>query len=160
MWVVGIVAALLMGDLLIRGSLPQLLLVAPWLLVVVWFVYVFLFAPRITATPDGVAVHNVLKTTNLSWGAVREVRARWQVEFVVSDEVGGGVLQAWGAPTQRPSRSAKREHPSATHLERLRAMLDEAEPQTAARSIAWDTAGIVAGAVVVAWLVVSIAIAL
>lgn len=160
MWVAVIVAVLLLGDLLIRSTLDQAALVVPWLLLIVWFVYVFLHAPRIVATPAGVAVRNVLKTTYLSWGAIEAVQARWQIEFRVSEEVGGGVLQAWGAPAQRPSRAAKREHPSGAQLERLRAMLDEAEPQQATRSAAWDLAGIVAGALIAAWLIASIVITL
>lgn len=160
MWIASIVCALLAGDVLIRGSLGQAALVFPGLLALVWLVYLFLFAPCIVATPRGVRVHNVLRITDLSWGAIEQVQARWQIEFVLVPELGGKPLQAWGAPTQRPSRSAKRDHPSAAQLERLRVMRDEAEPQEPTRTLSWDMPGLIAGVVIVAWLVAAIGIAM
>lgn len=160
MTVTSIVCALLIGDMLIRGTLEQAVLVSPWLLLLLWFVYLFLFAPRIVATPDGVAVHNVLRVTQLSWGAIESITARWQIEFRMKEPFGDKPVQAWGAPTQRPSRSPKKEHPSSGQIERLRAMLEEAPAQAATRAIRWDVPGLVAGAVIVIWLLASIAVSL
>ncbi len=155
-----LVCALLLGDLVVRGSLGQALLIAPWLLLLVWFVYLFVWAPRIVATPDGVAVHNVLRVTRLSWSAIESITARWQIEFRLVDELGQKPLQAWGAPTQRPSRSPKRTHPSANQLERLRIMLDEAPGAPVERTVSWDVPGLVAGGAIVVWALIAILVTL
>lgn len=155
-----VVCALLLGDLVVRGSLIDALLIAPWLLLLVWFVYLFVWAPRIVATPDGVSVHNVLRITRLSWSAIASITSRWQIEFRLVEELAQKPLQAWGAPTQRPSRSPKRTHPSANQLERLRIMLDEAPEAPVERTVAWDVPGLVAGAVIVVWAIISILVAL
>ena len=106
MTVTSIVCALLIGDMLIRGTLEQAVLVSPWLLLLLWFVYLFLFAPRIVATPDGVAVHNVLRVAQLSWGAIESITARWQIEFRMKEPFGDKPAGV-GRPTQRPSRSPR-----------------------------------------------------
>ncbi|WP_105565418.1 PH domain-containing protein [Microbacterium halophytorum] len=160
MWVAAGVCVLLLGDLLIRGSLEQAGMVTPWLLALVWFVYAFLYAPRIVASPDGVEVHNVLRTTTLSWGAIESITARWQIEFRMVPAVGGKPLQAWGAPTQHRRRSTKRDHPSESQLERLRTMLEEAPRGEASRSARWDVLGVASGIVIAFWLVVAIGFAL
>lgn len=160
MWVVSIACVLLLGDLLIRGSLEQAGMVTPWLLALAWFVYVFLYAPRIIATRDGVAVHNVLRTTTLTWGAIESITARWQIEFRLVPKFGGRPLQAWGAPTQHRRRATKRDHPSEGQLDRLRAMLEEAPRGEAVRSVGWDVFGVASGIIIAVWLVIAIGAAL
>ena len=159
-----VVAVLLAGDLVIRGSLEQAMTATPWLLLVVWFVYAFLWAPRVIATPETVTVHNVLRATTLTWASVSEVTKRWQIEFRLVPALPGKPLQAWGAPSQKPgprSSTGRRAHASENQLERLRAILGEAREdhpdQPVERTISWDVPGIVAGIVIIVWAVAGLA---
>src|SRR5699024_7673941 len=71
----------LLVDLVIRGSWYAALLACPWLLLVLWLVYVLLFVPHVVADARGVRVHSGLRVTEFGWGAVTSVAVRWQLEF-------------------------------------------------------------------------------
>lgn len=101
-WIAFVVASLLalflIGDAGVRASWFDAMLVAPWLLLVLWAIFVFFAAPTVTATTEGVTVRNMLRVTDIPWRAVAEVRMRWQVEVALRD---GSTVPALGAAPRR-----------------------------------------------------------
>lgn len=152
------VIVLLLGDVLIRGGVSQAALIAPWPLLLVWFVYVFVWAPRVVATNDGVAIHNVLRIVHVSWAAVDEIRSRWQLEFHLVPSLDRKPVQAWGAPVQRPNRF-RRADASVTQIDRLAELRDAAPPADATVRTTWDIPAVAAGILLAAWAVASFVIA-
>lgn len=169
-WLVGVaaVAAFLLGDVAVRGSVPQAVLIAPWLLIPVWFVYVFLYAPHVAASEEGVRVHNVLRIVELPWSTVSDIVMRWQLEFHVSDAARSerslpaavrrkGMVEAWAMTARRRQTRAAREataRDDSDTLEVLRAMRADAAPRPGARaSGSWNWVAIVPGALLAAWAV-------
>ncbi|MER7796635.1 hypothetical protein [Microbacterium sp. NPDC096154] len=170
-WLVGVaaVAVLLLGDVVVRGGGEQALLIAPWLLVPVWFVYVFFYAPHVAVDARRVRVHNVLRAVELPWAAVDDIVMRWQLEFHLTEAAraanpaaGGrkGVVLAWSFTRRGRGRAAARvaEETDDT-LDVLRGLRASAEPQPDARpTVSWDIPAIVTGVVIAAWCVVALVV--
>ncbi|MFE1644681.1 PH domain-containing protein [Microbacterium sp. P01] len=98
----GVIAVVLLGDALLRAGIIQMLLLAPWVLLVLWFIYVVLYASHISMSRDDVIVQNYLRRTTLPWGRVADIRMRWQVVFDLLD---GSEIKAYGGPVAgRPGR--------------------------------------------------------
>ena len=169
-WLVGVAAvvALLLGDVVVRGSVPQALLIAPWLLIPVWFVYVFLYAPHIAVTDDDVRVHNILRTVRLPWSTVEDVRMRWQLEFELTEagrahgDLGAaarrkGVVEAWAItarPGRRPSTRTARASSEADTLEVLRGLRASVGTQPGARiTRSWNLVALGSAVAIAAWCV-------
>lgn len=167
-WLVGVaaVAVFLLGDVAVRGSVPQALLIAPWLLIPVWFVYVFLYAPHLAVTADGVRVHNILRTVRVPWSTVDEIRMRWQLEFALTAEARAagdlgartrrtGVVEAWAVtarPRQRPAARAARAHADADTLEVLRGLHASVGPQPGAHvTRSWNVVALGSAALIAVW---------
>ena len=66
----GVVALWLLVDAAIRAGLPEMLRLAPWILLAVWGVYVALYAPHVSFDRDGVLVQNYLRRTWIPWSRV------------------------------------------------------------------------------------------
>ncbi|GAA3651065.1 PH domain-containing protein [Microbacterium marinilacus] len=121
-WLVGVAAVVLflLGDVVVRGSWAQALLIAPWMLIPVWFAAVMFYLPHVAATESGVRVQNVLRVVELPWSAVDEVSMRWQLEFRLTAEaaatgVGGGkgLVSAWAVSRRRTAPTAARRRAAA-----------------------------------------------
>lgn len=117
-----VVVAFLLGDVLIRGSAEQAALIAPWLLLPLWFVWTFLYAPSVVADPRGAIVRNPLRTTDIPWAAVESIALKWQVAFVLDS---GRTVQAWAIPAGKPTRRGV-PHPSERETEILRELHEQA----------------------------------
>ncbi len=170
---VAVLVLFLLGDVVVRGSWGQALLVAPWLLIPVWLVHVFWFAPHVAARDDGVRVHNVLRVVDLPWQAVEEIRMRWQLEFHLTDaartrdgrRIGGrdGIVQAWAVTARRHLSARAREateRSDAETLDVLRGLRASAGARPDARvTRSWDVPTLVAGAVIAAACVASYVVA-
>ncbi|MCC4906848.1 PH domain-containing protein [Microbacterium sp. cx-59] len=102
----GVIAFVLLGDALLRAGIGETLLLAPWILLVLWLVYVTLYASHVTITREGAVVQNYLRRTTVPWGRVADIRMRWQVVFVLTD---GSEVKAYGGPVAgRPARVGPR----------------------------------------------------
>ena len=158
--ITGVAVLLLLGDVVIRGGWAQALLIAPWPLLLVWFVYVFVWAPHIAADARGVTVHNILRSTRIPWAAIDDIVLRWQIEFRLKPEFGRRPVQAWGAPARRPTRRT-REQPADREAEILLEMREGADDLTAEPRIThdWDLVGIVSFVVLAVWAAVAVAVA-
>ena len=101
MVVAGVVAAFLLGDALVRAGLGQTMLLAPWVLLIVWVVYAVVYVPRVETDADGITVVNILRRVTVPWGRVTDIGTRWQLVVNVDD---GSRVSAFGGPSLRPPR--------------------------------------------------------
>lgn len=159
-----ILAIVLLGDALIRAGIGQTLLLAPWVLLVVWAVHVVGVASSIRLRDDGVFVQNLLRRTLVPWARVTQVAMRWQIEITMDD---GRVLTCFGGPARsRPQRlgpGRTREDANGT-ADDLVAAMRKAKGAAGAASDApvrrsWDVRALIALFVLVVWAVVAIVIA-
>lgn len=105
--VCALASAYLLGDAVVNGSWGQMLLYAPWVLLVLWTVYVVAVASAVRVDADGVAVTNMLRTTRFGWRRATDVDLTWQLDFRLDD---GRKLSCWGGPGRaRAPRPAGRD---------------------------------------------------
>jgi hypothetical protein len=71
--------ALLLVDALVRGGLVTTLLIAPWMLLALWGVYVVVFCSIVTTDAAGITVQNFLRRTVVPWGAIADIELRYQL---------------------------------------------------------------------------------
>ncbi|WP_261164446.1 PH domain-containing protein [Microbacterium sp. Marseille-Q6965] len=149
----------LLGDAVIRGGWLQAALIAPWPLALLWFIYVFVYAPHVVADEAGVTVHNILRITRVPWGAIEDIAMRWQLEVRLTREAGGRTIQAWGAPARRP-RGRVRDQPADLEAEILREMKvnADASPSGAGVTRSWDLLGIASLVVIAVWGAIAVGV--
>ena len=153
----GVVALWLLVDAAIRAGLPEMLRLAPWILLAVWGVYIALYAPHVAFDRDGVLVQNYLRRTWIPWSRVSDIEMRWQLQFALT---GGSTLVAYGGPVAgRPGRAAR----TAREASRVPAWMrdigelrdawqasDSPASGAGALTRSWDVPGLVALGVLVA----------
>lgn len=171
--IVGAVVALaLLVDAGVRAGFGEMLLLAPWVLLVLWFVYVLVYAPHIRTDSSGVRVHNLLRIVEFPWRAVQDIELRWQVRFRLTS---GQDVASFGGPVAgRPGRpplrfgSERREPPALRDMDLLReqwiAATEDTPGATAGPSDAsdirrtWDVPALIALAVIAVWAVSALTI--
>lgn len=167
MIVSGVVAIFLLGDAVLRAGWGEMLLLAPWVLLAVWSVYLLMFASAIETDATAATVQNFLRRTRLPWGAITDIRLRYQVVFVYAE--GARELKAFGGPAAgrpgRPSRTradgGRREPPALREVDALRDRWDAAVRAGAPGGIpsrSWDLIGIGSLAAIVVWAAVAVMI--
>ncbi|PKI92111.1 hypothetical protein CW368_04545 [Actinomycetales bacterium SN12] len=160
-----ILSAVLLIDAAVRGDVVTAVLLAPWPLLALWAVYVLGVASRVRATPDGVLVQNLLRTTFAPWARVQQIRMRWQIEITLDD---GSLVTCFGGPaTRRPQRLGPgrtkedangRADDAVAALRKAKASAAPVTPAPPVRR-AWDIPAIVALLVIIAWAVAAVLIA-
>ena len=163
--VVGVLLGVfLLGDAVVRAGWGQMLLLAPWVLIVLWIVYVNSFASSVRIDDEGASVQNLMRRTTFGWQRVRAVDLRWQLVFSLDD---GKDLSCYGGPAKAgairlPSRSDGEERVPAG----IRALTEieqrwEAASDTADAPIrrSWDRVAVISLAVIVVWAVLAIFVA-
>lgn len=106
MIVSAVIALVLLGDAVVRAGIVVGLLLAPWVLLVLWGVYVFAYVSCVQTDASGVRVQNVLRITEVPWGEIEDVALRWQLELHLRD---GTVVRSFGGPSAgRPRRLPRR----------------------------------------------------
>ncbi|WP_448262714.1 hypothetical protein [Microbacterium aurum] len=166
--VAGVVAIVLLGDAALRAGWGEMLLLAPWVLLAVWVVYVVMYVSMIETDAGGATVQNFLRRTRVPWSAVSDIRLHYQVVFVLHS---GAQVKAFGGPVAgRPARVApgrdapRREPPALRELSEIREQWDAAADAgapaaaSAAPTKTWDVAAIAAFAALVAWAVIALLI--
>ncbi|WP_159501823.1 PH domain-containing protein [Microbacterium sp. 18062] len=138
------------------------------MLLVLWGVYVVVFASAVTTDAEGITAQNYLRRTRVPWGAVEDIDLRYQLVITTRD---GGRLTCFGGPVSgRPGRLSRsagddeaRRVPSALReVDRIRAEWDDARERGAADGAvtrSWDLAALVALLVLVVAAVVATVIA-
>lgn len=157
-----VLSAVLLIDAAVRAGLGTALLLAPWLLLVLWGVYVVGVASRVRAQRDGVFVQNLLRTTFAPWARVEQVRMRWQIELAFDD---GSMLTCFGGPARRrpqrlgPGRTKEDAGGDADDavaaLRRARLNAESVAPVPPIRR-GWDAPAIVGLIVIAGWAVVAV----
>ncbi|HLS92174.1 MAG TPA: PH domain-containing protein [Microbacterium sp.] len=153
------VSAWLLVDMAVRASVWDAFLVAPWLLLVVWFVWVFQLSPRIEADEQGARLVNLLRVVDLPWTAVQGVRLRYSAEFQL--RAGGRPITAWGGASRRMHRSIRRrqaEDPAEEQVAALQRLHAQASGDPAAVRRSWDVWPLAAAGVILVWLVFSLSV--
>lgn len=162
----GVVAVFLLGDAVLRAGWGEMLLLAPWVLLAVWFVYLLMYASAIETDAGAVTVQNFLRRTRVPWGAVSDIRLRYQLVIVHGE---GRELKAFGGPAAgrpgRPSRTGadrgRREPPALREADAIRERWDAAVRAGAAGGAAtrsWDLIGVGAFAAIAVWAAVAVMI--
>jgi len=165
-WLLGItalVAAALLVEATVRSGVGEALLLVPWILLVIWVIYVVGIASDVRADVTGVGVQNLLRRTWVPWSRVKRIAMRWQIELTLDQ---GGVVRCFGGPSRSrprrlgPGRSREDAHEEAddgiAKLQRLR--LEADAPSDAAVVRTWDWPSILALAVIACWAVVAVVV--
>lgn len=165
-----VLAIVLLGDAVIRAGLGQALLLAPWLLLVLWAVYAIGVASHIEVRPDGVLVQNALRRTFAPWARVERIVMRWQVEITLDD---GTTVTCFGGPARmRPQRlgPGRTLEDAGGQADDTVAALRRAKADAASAGAAlagadapvrrgWDVPAVVALLVIVVWTAAAVMIA-
>ena len=158
-------ALFLLGDAVVRAGWGQMLLLAPWMLLLVWVVYELSFASSVRIDDDGATVQNFLRRTTFGWHRVRDIDLRWQLEFALEDDTR---LTSYGGPARsRPVRTRGGDDEAAkapAGIRDLTAIRDRWEAAAGAAASApirrsWDVRALIALGVIVVWAVASVLIA-
>jgi len=160
------VAGLLLLDAFLRGGFEQGMLLTPWVLLVLWGIYAFAFAPHVRTDAGGIRLQNLLSIIDIPWGQVSGIRVRWQLEITLLD---GRVMQAFGGPAHVRPRTQRREKTNPDALPssiRDLALIQEAWEQAQERGTGGtgavrrrlDLPAVIALAIIVAWTVASLVI--
>ncbi|UFU14936.1 PH domain-containing protein [Curtobacterium sp. C1] len=159
----GLVALLgffLLGDAAVRGSWDVVLTALGPLAVLVWALWVLTFRPSIRLDDDALTVVNPLRETRVPWGAVADVRLRWQI---VVETTEGRKVSCWGGPSlPRPKPTRRGEPRTLPQPVEMSVLLDrwaERREAGAAGGLVvrgWDRLALLVGAAAVVLLAVSL----
>jgi hypothetical protein len=163
---VSAIGAFLLGDAALRAGWAQALLLAPWVLLVVWSVYVMMYASCVVIDASGATVQNYVRRTWMPWARIEDVRMRWQAVFTLDD---GTEVKAFGGPVAgRPGRAERRAKarpgsapPALQELgliqDQWQTAREEGAPKGDVRR-SWDLGTLCALAVIVVWAFVAVII--
>jgi len=153
---------ILLGDATIRAGVFSLLLLAPWVLLVLWVIYVTVFASAVVTDADGITVQNLLRRTRIAWSAVADIDLRYQLVITTVD---GRRVTCFGGPVSgRPARGrlaqeqGRRLPPAIKDLDRLLDDLEAARERGAGDgrvTRSWDVPALVAVAVLIVAAVIA-----
>ncbi|WP_194420040.1 PH domain-containing protein [Microbacterium abyssi] len=163
-WLLGISAVgavVLLVEAVVRSGAGEALLLAPWLLLVLWVIYVVGIASDIRADVTGVDVQNLLRRTWVPWSRVKRIALRWQLELTLDQ---GAVVRCFGGPVRSrprrigPDRTREDGNDEAAdgiaRMQRLRLEADSAPDAVVTRS--WDWVSIAALLVLAVWAAVAV----
>lgn len=156
-----LIAVALLIDAVVRAGIIEAVLIAPWMLLILWVIYVVGIASDVRADRRGAGVQNLLRRVWIPWSRVKVIAMRWQVEFTLDD---GAVVRCFGSPGRTrprrigPERTREDGNGAAedgiARLQRFR--LDaEIEPDAAVVRT-WDWPAIIALAVLVVWAALAV----
>ncbi|UNK69809.1 PH domain-containing protein [Microbacterium sp. H1-D42] len=162
---VTVVAVLLLVDAVVRSGFANMLLLAPWPLLIVWCVYVVGVVSDVRADATGVQVQNLLRRIWIPWARVKRIEMRWQLELVLDD---GALVRSFGGPARtrdrRLSPGRVKEHGVAetddgiARLNRLRAEAAASPRSDAVVVRTWDWMAIAAFGVLLLWAIVAVVV--
>lgn len=142
----------------------QAVLIAPWVLLVLWAVYVFSFASCVKTDAEGLTAQNALRRIRVPWGRITAIEVRWQVNVTLDD---GAVVRALGGPSASPRgvQRAERRDVALSATEQSEDIVEQWE--RARRGAAkgervrreWDLPALLVLVVLVVWAVVAVLVA-
>jgi hypothetical protein len=150
----------LLVDAAVQGSWDVVLTAVGPVAVVLWGIWVLMVRPSVRVASDDLTVVNPLRRIVVPWGRVEDVRMRYQI-LVETDEPGR--LTCWGGPTlPRPKPARRGERPVMPTSGELTVVLDgwavarDRGVGTGPVIRSWDRTAVLAGAVAVLLLAVSL----
>lgn len=158
-----LIAAVLLIDAVMRSGPSVAVLLAPWVLLVLWAVYVVGIASDVRADASGAQVQNLLRRTSIPWHSVKRIALRWQLELTLNDDT---VVRCFGSPGRArarrigPERTREDGNETAEDgIARMQRLRLDAEPRPDAAVVrTWDWGSISALAVLVVWAAVAVAV--
>jgi hypothetical protein len=88
----------LLVDAAVRGSWDVVLRTLGPTVALAWVLWVLAARPHLRVDDEALTVVNPLRVTRLPWGAVSDVRQRWQIEV---DSADGRTVRSLGGPGPR-----------------------------------------------------------
>ena len=157
----GVISAGLLIDAVVRAGLIEALLLAPWMLLILWVIYVVGIASDVRADRRGAGVQNLLRRTWMPWNRVKRIAMRWQLELTLDD---GAVVRCFGSPGRtRPRRigpeRTREDGNGAAEDDIAKMQRFRLDPELHADAVVvrtWDWPAIIALAVLVLWAVVAV----
>lgn len=139
------------------------ILLAPWILLALWGIYVGVFASSVITSADGLLVQNFLRVTRIPFSAVADIRMRYQLVIETTE---GRTITCYGGPVSARSgsrRAATDDRPAAgsQDAERIIDAWQEAiEPTAVAAPVRrmWDAPALVALVALAVWAGIAIAV--
>lgn len=163
-----VAAAFLLGDAVLRGGIVAGLLLAPWILLALWAVYVAVFASTVVTDAEGIRVQNFVRVTRIPWAAVADIRMRFQL---VVETIDGRTVTCFGGPASaratgaaaRASSASTREPAAMRDLDRILDEWERARPAgghgtDAAARRGWDVPAVIAFLVLAAWAGIAVVV--
>lgn len=106
-WVALIIAVLLLADIVIHGYWLNLFLLTPWILTMLWALYVISYASCVKTDERGIRVQNLLRITEVPWVQISEIKMNYQLVLELEN---GSSLRCVGGPTAgRPGMLSREE---------------------------------------------------
>ncbi|MHA7305214.1 PH domain-containing protein [Arthrobacter sp. TMN-49] len=81
-------------NLILTGTGTSIWHFLPWLLIVAWGLFLFLWRPRLEIGPEGLTVVNILREHTIPFAALTAFRVAQNVSF----DTTAGRIASWGAP--------------------------------------------------------------
>lgn len=99
--VCALIAIFLLGDAVVRAGWASMLLLAPWVLLALWVIYVTTAASFVRTDDEGVSLQNLLRRTAAPWSRVADIDLKWQLVVALDD---GRRIECLGAPAKARPR--------------------------------------------------------
>lgn len=140
------------------------LLLAPWILLALWAIYVGVFASSVTSSADGLRVQNFLRITRIPFSAVADIRMRYQLVIETTE---GRTITCYGGPVSARSgsrRSSSDDRPATGSRDAERIIDDwqsALEPTAVPAPVRrmWDVPALVSFIALVVWAGIAVAVA-
>lgn len=165
----GVIALFLLADALVRGGIADLLLLAPWVLLVWWVLYQMTSASFVRVDDGGLTVQNFVRRTTAGWRNVDDIVLEWQLEITFLDD---SRVSCMGGPSRtRPTRVTAAERRAGGYGEpsgmrefrdirsRWQKGMASDDPRVDAEvERSWDVPALVSLAVIVVWALIALLI--
>lgn len=183
-----LIALLLETDMAIHAQWLNMFLLTPWILALLWVLYVVSFASSVRVTDSGIRVQNMLRVSDIPWSQIQGIKMHYQLLIELTNNT---TIRCIGGPTAgRPGmlsreESRKQDASVANYQEKVngggsarlssglkqlasirqiwqhhrdQGFSDSKETQPVQQS--WDKQALIFAAVIGVWLLVSIALVL
>lgn len=96
-----LIGIIILGHTLIVNGFVELLQIAPYVLLVMVFVWILFGHPKVTIDDNGISIINVARTVHLPWSSVSAVRTRWALTL----ETGSRRYTSWAIPASNTMKT-------------------------------------------------------
>lgn len=114
-WFCGIAALImivLLADAALRGAWDVVTTALPWMVLIVWAMYLVLVRPAVIVEPELLRVRNIFRDHDIAWKSITDFGTRFQLTIFLE---GGRKIAAWGGPkitVGRPKLGSKGHEPA------------------------------------------------